>query len=283
MIYIVTPVYNRKEFTRNYLVALRDQTYKDFKVIIVDDGSTDGTEEMIHDEFPEVIYIKGDGNLWWAEGTNVGVRYALKECANYIMTLNDDTIPKKDYMEKMIYWSKKKPSALLGALAIDAHTEEPIAGGWHHSWKTAKMTDIVNIADPHKHDGLQEVNIFPGRGLLIPSKVFLDVGFYDSKNFPQTVSDIDFTARANKFGYDIYCNYDAKIKIFPDECAGTKWRKNKSLKNFYLHLFAYKGGGNLKRFTVFTFKNAPTRYVLQYWAIGICRRVCGYISKWIKE
>jgi len=63
MLFIVTPVFNRKEFTYNYLQSLREQTFNDFKVIIVDDGSTDGTSEMIKKDFSEVILIEKDGKI----------------------------------------------------------------------------------------------------------------------------------------------------------------------------------------------------------------------------
>jgi len=283
MIYIITPVYNRKEFTRNYLAALAEQTVKDFKIIIVDDGSTDGTSEMIEQEFPEVILVKEKGDLWWAEATNIGVKYALEYDAKYIMTLNDDTVPDPDYMEKMIFWSKKQPDALLGALAIDVKSRVPIAGGWLHSWKTTRITDLVNILKPDEFSGLHKVNVFPGRGLLIPAKVFEHIGLYDSKNFPQTVADNDFAYRAENSGYEIYCNCDAKIKIYPDESAASYYRKNKSLKNYYIHLFGLKGAANLKRFTILVIKNCPKRYLIKYLLVGWSRRIGGYLMEWFNE
>jgi GT2 family glycosyltransferase len=283
MIYIVTPVFNRKLFTRNYLIALQRQTCKDFKVIIVDDDSSDGTSDMIREEFSNIILLKEKGDLWWAEATNIGVKYALNHGASYIMTLNDDTIPLQDYMEQMVAWSKKEPLALLGALAIDISTNKPIYGGEFLNWKTAKFENILTKIKTTEINGLKEVNNFPGRGLLIPKKVFEDIGFYDSKNFPQTVADLDFTCRAHKAGYKIYCNYDAKIKIYPEESGGVLLRKNKSWKNYYLHLFSMRGGGNLKWFTVFAFKNAPKRYRVQYWIQGMTRRIGGYMFEWLKE
>ncbi len=283
MIYIVTPVFNRKAFTKNYLEALAQQTVKDFKVVIVDDGSTDGTSEMIEEFFPEVILLKEEGDLWWAEATNVAVKYALEHGAEYIMTLNDDTLPESDFMEKMIYWSMREPSALLGALAIDIDSEKPIASGWSHSWKTTKLISLIDILKPNEFNGLQKVNVFPGRGLLIPSKVFEEIGFYDSKNFPQTVADIDFAYRAENAGYKIYCNCDAKIKIFPNESAATYYRKNKSLKNYFIHLFGLKGAGNLKRFTILVFKNCPKRYLPKYLFVGWSRRIGGYLIEWLLE
>ncbi len=283
MIYIVTPVYNRKEFTRNYLRALEKQTVKAFKVIIVDDGSTDGTSEMTEQDFPNVTLLKEEGDLWWAEATNVGIKYAIEHGASYIMTLNDDTLPEKDYMEKMLKWSKEKPDALLGALAIDSISGKSIACGWLHSWKDVKMIQLVETLNSTELYGLHKVDVFPGRGLLIPVNVFHDIGLYDSKNFPQTVADNDFTYRAKNAGYEIYCNCDAKIKIFPDESAASYYRKNKSLRNYYVHLFGLKGAGNLKRFSILVIKNCPKRYLPKYLIIGLSRRIGGYLIEWVQE
>ncbi len=283
MIYIITPVFNRKNFTKNYLKALENQTVKEFKTIIVDDGSTDGTAYMIEEKFPEVILLKEKGDLWWAEATNLGIRYAMKCGATYVMTLNDDTLPEPDYMKKMIYWSEKYPDALLGALAIDANSQDVVYGGEILNWKTAKFESLLKAVQKEKQHGLHKVNTFPGRGLLIPVNVFKDIGLYDSKNFPQTIADLDFTARADNAGYNIFCNYDARIKIFPEESGGVKLKNNKSLKNYYQHLFGKRGGGNLIWFTIFAFKNTPKKFIFQFWAIGILRRIGGYLIEWSKK
>lgn len=281
--YIVTPVYNRREFTRNYLRALSQQSDQNFKVVIVDDGSTDGTAEMIESEFPEVILLKEKGDLWWAEATNVGVKYAIQHGADYIMTLNDDTIPQKEYVEKMHYWCTQKPNALLGAFAIDANSGEPVFGGEVLDWGRCNFRSILDGLSDQELHGLHEVNGFPGRGLLIPAKAFTEIGLYDSKRFPQTIADLDFTARAVNSGYKIYCNYDAKINIYPEESGGVGLRKRKSWRNYYLHLFGMRGAGNLKWFTLFVLKNAPKKYLAQCLVIGIAKRVFGYPRDWIKE
>ncbi len=72
---------------------------------------------------------------------------------------------------------------------------------------------------------------------------FLKIGFYDEKNFPQIGADIDFTFRAERNGFEIYCNYDAKLYVRSEESGDYQIRKNKTLKNYYLHLFGIKGGG----------------------------------------
>ncbi len=276
MIYIVTPVFNRKGFTEAYLEALSRQSVKEFKVIIIDDGSTDGTAKMIEQDFPDVILIKKEGDLWWAEATNIGVRYAIAQGAKYIMTLNDDTLPEPDYIEKMIYWSARYPDVLLGALALDQKTEDIIYGGQKRDWKKGKFIEILDSIPIERQHGLHEVDLFPGRGLMIPTHVFNKIGFYDSKNFPQTVADLDFTYRALKDGFKIFCNYDAKIKIYPDESSSSRLRSERSLANYYKHLFSIRGGGNLKWFMICAYKNCPPKYLPTFLLMGIARRMVGY-------
>jgi len=284
MIYIITPVFNRKAFTQNYLKALKNQTVKEFKTIIIDDGCTDGTAEMVESEFPEVILLREKGDLWWTAATNIGVKYALKQDnVSYIMTLNDDTLPQEDFIEKMLLSAKNNPDALFGAFTIDADTGKPLFGGKNMDWSRCAIRKLITEPLKEEYTGLHEVNVFPGRGLLIPKKVFTDIGFYDEKNFPQTVADDDFAFRATNFGYKIYCNYDARIKEYPAESGGVSIRQEKSWKNYYLHLFGMRGAANLKWFTIFAIKNAPKKYLIQCLVIGNGRRIIGYLRDWVKE
>lgn len=279
MIYIVIPVHNRKDFTKNCLLSLREQTYKNFKTVIIDDGSTDGTAEILKSDFPEVHVIKGDGNLWWTAATNLGVNYALDNNADYVLTLNNDTIATKDFLEKMIFWAESTPNALLGAFAIDAETKKPVYGGEIINWKLANSKFLLDILPKEKWYGLHEVTHFPGRGLLIPSKVFLEIGLFDEKHFPHYAADYDFTHRAIRAGYKVYCNFDAKLMIYPDASGDAQNRKKKSLKNYYNHLFGMKGGGNLIRFTKYNLRNCPKKYIPINLIIGYFRRIFGYIIK----
>ena len=276
MIYIVIPVFNRKEITKNCLLSLRQQTYKDFKVVVIDDGSTDGTEEMLTNEFPEVYIIKGDGNLWWTAATNLGVKYALENNSDYILTLNNDTIAKEDFLGKMIYRAEKTPNALLGAFALDANTKKPVYGGEIINWKWANSKSLLDSLPKEQWYGLHEVTHFPGRGLLIPAEVFRKIGLYDEKHFPHYAADYDFTHRAIRAGYKVYCNYDAKLLIYPDASGDAENRKKKSLKNYYNHLFGIKGGANIKIFTKYTIRNCPFYYIPTFLLCGYIKRILGY-------
>jgi GT2 family glycosyltransferase len=226
--FIIIPVHNRLFFTKSCLNALRNQTIKDFHIVVIDDVSTDGTAEMIYSEYPDVILLHGSGNLWWTGATNLGVTYALEHGADCVMTLNDDTFPPPDFIENMMFCANRQPEALIGALAVDVETGQIVYGGEIINWLSGQSISLKDILKPEEMTGLHEVTHFPGRGLLIPSKVFKRIGLYDQVHFPQYAADYDFTHRAIRAGFKVYCNYDARLFIYPDASVSVPIRKFRS-------------------------------------------------------
>ena len=278
--YIIVPVHNRFQYTKRFLESLYCQTDRSFKVIIVDDGSTDGTAKNIQLLYPDIKILSGDGNLWWTASINLGIKYALSKNPKYILTLNNDTIVPSDFIEKMKYWAKIKPEAILGSLAVNVTTGEVVFAGEAINWKFAKFDNYLDNLDPDSYQGLREVTHLPGRGMLIPVDVINNIGLFDEKNLPHYGADYDFSLRAANYGYDIYCNYDSKLLTYPDESGSVYLRNRKNIKNYYLHLFGIKGGGNLKDFYYIAKNNCPKKYFIPFLFFGFIRRIGGY---WLKN
>lgn len=279
MISIVIPVFNRKEYTRECLLSLQKQTDQRFKVVIVDDGSTDGTEDMLREEFPEVEVLKGNGSLFWTAGVNMGIRHALKQGAPLIMTMNNDVITDERLIEKMYFWHAQKPEALLGALELDANTQQPIFGGERLNWLLNTIEEVLPTLSKDEQKGLHAVTHLPGRGLLIPRAVIEKIGLFDQDRFPHYIADYDYTHTARRAGFELFVNYDARLLTYPEESGERQIRSTKSFKNYYKHLFDLKGGGNLRDFTRFTLKNCPTPYIPFHLANGYTRRLVGYFLR----
>ncbi|MFA6455783.1 MAG: glycosyltransferase family 2 protein, partial [Bacteroidota bacterium] len=251
------------------------------KTILIDDGSTDGTFEFVKAKYPDIHVIKGNGSLWWTAATNLGVKYAIENGAEYLVTLNNDTVLMPDFFEKMIEGIKKEPTALIGALALNSRTMKPYYGGEIINWITAGSKKLLDVLPENEWAGLHTVSHYPGRGLLIPSEVFLNIGYYDEKRFPQRFSDDDFAHRAARAGYKIFCNFDAKLVMYPEACGDYEFRQQQNLKKYWQHLFSKKGSGNILTFTKFAYRNAPQKYFIFFLITGLTRRIFGYLRDWV--
>jgi GT2 family glycosyltransferase len=276
---IVIPVFNRKQFTKDCLISLDKQTRPADCIVVVDDGSTDGTSDMIKQEFPKVFVIRGTGNLYWTAAINLGIRYALNHGAHYILTLNNDTVATPSFVENMLAGASADGHALFGALDIDMKTKKPYYGGELFDWKTGKSTFLLNVLPGREQRGLHEVSLFPARGLLIPRKVFDVIGLFEEKKLPHYMADYDFTLMARRHGFRLYCNYDAALYTYPSEGGDHKIRKKKTLRAYFDHLFSIKGGGNLRNFTIYTLRNCPPAQILPALISGYARRLAGF---WVK-
>lgn len=206
--FIVVPVFNRFEKTTRFLRRMQDVDYprSRYTIVIVDDASRDGTAEAIELNQPDVVVLRGDGNLWWSGGTNMGVRYALEHGADYILTINDDGEMEPDFLRRMVEIGRRDPKYIVGCRLMSARERDVIwsvgtscvfRNGELYALNYAgkKWKDIAHLSDPHPTDTM------PGNGVLIPAAVFRDVGLYDAENLPQYHADSDLVLRARAAGY----------------------------------------------------------------------------------
>lgn len=207
-IHIVVPVFNRFDKTMRFLRRMQDVDYPAARsrIVIVDDASRDGTPEAIELNRPDVVVLRGDGNLWWSGGTNMGVRFALENGADYILTINDDGEMAPDFLRHMVDIARRDPKYIVGCRLMSARQRDRIwslgtscvfRSGELYALNYAgkRVSDISDLPDPFPTDTM------PGNGVLIPASVFRDVGFYDRKNLPQYHADSDLVLRARRAGY----------------------------------------------------------------------------------
>jgi GT2 family glycosyltransferase len=285
MIFIVIPVHNRKEFTRNCLSSLRGQTYKNFETIVIDDGSTDGTAEMLAIDFPEVRAIKGNGNLWWTGATNAGVDYVLENRKtgnlDYVLTLNNDLEVPENYLETLVKTASVYKDSILGSVSVDILNPKLLSfcgvswneftGRYHSKAKDYNYTykDLVD------RQQIIDSNILPGRGTLIPINVFKAIGVYDSINFPQYAADEDFSLRARRNGWRLLIPTSTYVMCYINETGVDSENVRFSFKYYKYLFFSIKSPLNLKIRYRWAMKN--TRLKLIYFIVE-CARIFFSVS-----
>jgi len=215
----VTPVYNRRDITLECLRSLFavDLAGIDLSVTVVDDGSTDGTSEAIAAEFPSVKVIRGDGNLWYTGGMNVGMRSALERAPDFILGFNNDSTFDKDFLTSMLGVATSIPRSVVGAVLIDWEDKHSIfqvspewnfwRGGvrhWHH------QTLDTLPKEPW------EVPIIVGNCLLIPADAIREAGLMNEKLLPQ-FGDAGFTPSMRRLGWRLLIDPNAHVYCKPND------------------------------------------------------------------
>jgi GT2 family glycosyltransferase len=99
---IIMVSWNAKEYLEKCLSSIFEQTYSNFEVIFIDNGSTDGSVELIRKNFPTVRLISLDENYGFAKANNIGIRLAFEDKARHVVLLNVDTIIKANFLEELV-------------------------------------------------------------------------------------------------------------------------------------------------------------------------------------
>ena len=283
LVYIIVPTHNRKNILEECLIDLRVQTYKNFKIIVVDDGSTDGTSEMLENRFPEVILVNGNGDLWWTGAINKGVITALKYNPEYILTLNDDIEIDKDYLDILVTCSQKAKNSLIGSLGVDAlNADNIVYAGTKIKWLHSDVEDVrkkikSNISIKSLPE-IIETDCLIGKGMLIPSRVFGEIGIFDNKRFPHYAADNDFSLTAKEAGYNLVICRDAIVK-FHTSMSGLSSSRLYSIFDYFKSLFVLKSSNNIYYSSLLILKHCPKRFLLEALFINMIVKVFSPIWK----
>lgn len=259
--YIIIPVHNRKRLTLACLANLQANGYlQKYHVIVVDDGSSDGTAEEVKRIYPEVIVLKGDGNLWWTGAIALGMQYAYEQGAANFIWLNDDCLTTSDTLDLLIDFLQNYPNSIVGASCYTEDSATLIETGVKGRLRIKALEH--EVADV---DGLS------GYCVAIPVSVFKKIGVPDAHKFRQYAGDGMYTLKAARAGFKVCIFGKAKVTLveekdpihnFANYLQKTKNRSFKSIfwnykspyhlpTQFYYHTYKY---GTLIGFPLFTAK-----------------------------
>ena len=196
---VIIPNYNGQKYLSDCLKSLRKQSFQDFKVIMVDNGSSDGSISVVKRDFPEVQIIGLSENTGFANAVNVGIK---ETGAKYVFLLNNDTVCEEGVIEALVKVLDKKKS-VFSVQAKMLQIKEPHliddAGDYYCAlgWAFAPSKD----KDNSRYSRRINVTSACAGAAMYRREVFEEIGYFDEAHFCY-LEDVDVGYRARLYGYD---------------------------------------------------------------------------------
>ena len=198
--------WNGKTDTLECLASLEHITYENYQVIVVDNGSSDDSVTAIKESFPAAQLIETGENLGFAEGNNVGIRYAINESCDYILLLNNDTTVAPDIITEFVVAAENNQNAALLTAKMYYHSQPDTL------WYAGAQWDAINCVFIHRGKGenghqqqynaLMETDYACGCAIFIRTKILPAIGLMDPRFF-LTYEETDWCYRARALNFQI--------------------------------------------------------------------------------
>jgi GT2 family glycosyltransferase len=249
---IIIVNYNVKEFLQNLLHSISKAAQRiSHEIIIIDNGSDDGSVELIQQKFSKVKLIVNNENLGFGRANNIAMKQAIGE---YFLLLNPDTLLSEDTLQQMINFLKNHPEAGIagcrilnpdGTLQLACRRSFP--GPWTSFCKVAGLSNLFPKSKIFAKYNLTyldenqtyEVDAISGSFMMMKRKVFEKTGGFD-ESFFMYGEDLDLCYRIQQQGYKVFYVHSAQIIHYKGE--STKRSSIDDTKLFYdaMHLFVKK-------------------------------------------
>ena len=224
---VIIPNFNGIAFLDSVLGSLEGQTARNFEVIFVDNGSTDGSCSFVAGSYPWVHIIELTENFGFCRAVNEGIRAAK---APYVLLLNNDTEIAEDFVEQMLAAIRRHKDAFsCAARMVQYHDRDKIddagnyycALGW--SFARGKGKDI------HIYEKEEKIFAACGGAAIYRKKIIEKIGYFDEEHFAY-LEDTDIGYRARIYGYE---NWYAPKAIVYHVGSGTSGSRYNQFKTRY--------------------------------------------------
>jgi GT2 family glycosyltransferase len=253
-VYILLPAYNRRIVTEHFIDCLNAQSYSNYHLILIDDGSTDGTEEMVRAKIKNLTVLKGQGDWWWAGSLQQGINLMIQSGAedrDIVMIANDDITFEDDFLQKAVDILEN----LNGSLLLP-HLRHEITGLPQESGVEADLHNLTfnPAASPDK------INCLPTRGLFLRVSDLHKIGKFHPRLLPHYLSDYEFTIRARRKGLTLITSAEIAIQLDRKQ-SGCRSIGDDNLIAFTKQLFSKKHVSNPIYWSTFILLTVPKSHI----------------------
>ena len=201
-IFVVIPSWNGADYLKDCLESLNKQTYP-HKVILVDNGSTDNTTELLNEKFKKVIIVKNSKNLGFAGGVNSGIKYALENDADGAALFNNDAVADKNWLKSLVdSMSKEESIGIVASKIMIEKSDKLDSTGEFYSTYGIPFPRGRNQIDKGQFDKENAVFGASGGASLYRTKLLREIGIFDERFFAY-YEDVDISFRAHLAGWRI--------------------------------------------------------------------------------
>ena len=203
LVYIILLTWNQRQDTLACLASLEQLTYPKFQVLVVDNGSQDGTSEVIRRQFPAVDLLVNEHNLGFQGGFNLGMRYALAHGADFLLVMNNDTTVQPDMLDELMAYAATPEVGMLAPKIYYFDEPERI---WSVGGDCHPITFEMTHKGDHQIDHGQwseviERDFLVGCAMLMPRALPEKIGLFDTGYHPIYYEDVDLCVRARQAGF----------------------------------------------------------------------------------
>lgn len=215
---VVIPNYNGKSCLEVCLDALMKQTLKEIAIIVVDNGSTDGSLALLGDKYPQVQVLALDKNYGFCVAVNKGIRAADSP---YVILLNNDTQAEPEFVAELLRAIQPSPDCFsCQGKMLDYHNRQLIddAGDYYCAlgWAFARGKGKQDKQYMHR----ERIFASCAGAAIYRKEVFDKIGYFDERHFAY-LEDIDMGYRANIFGYCSYFAPGARVYHMGSATTGS--------------------------------------------------------------
>lgn len=210
LVMVVVLNWNGLNETRSCLDALGKITYARVKVIVVDNGSTDGSVDALRAEYPQIMLLPLSENVGFAEGNNHGLRHALRQGADYVLLLNNDACIAPDAVDVLVQTAQAdRQIGILGAIIYRNDDPQRIesAGGWFNLY-TGRLRHFETLAVDQVRP--YEVDMVSGCAMMVQREVMEQVGLLTARYFAY-LEDTEWCVRVLRAGYQVVAVPGAQV------------------------------------------------------------------------